>query len=78
VFFTPFHIAFSLEKKTPSKWIRLIFPVGSPKKKEKGVDGHDREVERVLGFHDLLPKSTMHGLIELLSSCSSWTMQSNN
>jgi hypothetical protein len=40
---------FSLEKKTPSEWIRLIFPVGSPKKRKKkrGVDGHDREVERV-------------------------------
>jgi hypothetical protein len=52
----PFHIAFHLKKKHSSKWIRLTFLVGSPKKrKKKGkkkkqrgvVDGHDKEVKRV-------------------------------
>lgn len=42
---------FSLEKKTPSNGLGLYFQWEAQnkekKEKKKGVDGHDREVERV-------------------------------
>jgi hypothetical protein len=36
VFFTTISHCFSLEKKNSSKWIRLTFLVGNPKKRKKG------------------------------------------
>jgi hypothetical protein len=51
VFFTPFHIAFHLKKKLPPNGLGLYFQWQAQNKekkgKKKGVDGHDREVERV-------------------------------
>ncbi len=40
---------FSLEKKTPSEWIKLIFPVGSPKKRKKKGELMVM-IERLKGF----------------------------